>query len=163
MAQPARRIGPIGTTARLIAAAALVYLACFDGTSWRLSRSDALLGLIVLPGLMLALALTARRLDTGPIRFAGPAGVALNCAVIVALLANPYTAAAAELFYGTTLVIAAWRAQPGCEATVISNWLLGRDDQIGCPIFSPIDQAEARRSSRTRSRRRRRPGPLGQS
>jgi hypothetical protein len=69
----------------------------------------------------------------------------LNCAVIVALLANRYTAGGAELFYGVTLIAAAWHAQPGCEATVISNWILGRDDEIGCPAFSPIDQAEARR------------------
>ena len=74
----------------------------------------------------------------------------LNCAVIVALLANPYTAGGAELFYGVTLIAAAWRAQPGCEATVISNWILRRDDQIGCPTFSPIDQAEARRLGRTK-------------
>ena len=29
-----RRIGPIGTTTRLIAAAALLYLALFNGASW---------------------------------------------------------------------------------------------------------------------------------
>jgi hypothetical protein len=64
--------------------------------------------------------------------------------VIVALLANPYTAGAAALFYAAALLVGAWRGQSGCEATVISNSLLGRDDQVGCPIFSPIDEAEAR-------------------
>jgi len=145
-----RRIGPIGTTTRLIAAAALLYLALFDGSSWGLRWYDAALGLVVFPGLMLALALVARRRGPGPIRFTGAAGTMLNCAVIVALLANPYTAGGAELFYGLTLIAAAWRAQPGCEATVISNWILGRDDQIGCPAFSPIDHAEARRLGRTK-------------
>ena len=75
----------------------------------------------------------------------GPAGVAVNCAVIVALLANPYTAGGAELFYGITLLVAAWCGQPGCEATILSNLILGRDDQIGCPVFTPIDALEARR------------------
>lgn len=42
-----------------------------------------------------------------------------------------------------TLLIAAWRGQAGCEATVISNLVLGRDDQIGCPTLTPIDAAEA--------------------
>jgi hypothetical protein len=146
-----RRIGPIGTTTRLIAAAALLYLALSDGTLWGLRWYDAVLGLLVLPGLMLAIALVARRRGTGPIRFTGATGTMLNCAVVVALLANPYTFGGAALFYGVTLLAAAWRGQPGCEATVISNWILRRDDQIGCPTFSPIDHAEARRASRIKS------------
>jgi hypothetical protein len=48
-----------------------------------------------------------------------------------------------------TLLVAAWRGQPGCEATVLSNLILRRDDQIGCPTFSPIDAAEARRAERS--------------
>jgi hypothetical protein len=159
-----RRIGPIGTTTRLIAATALLYLALFDGTSWALRWYDAVLGLVLLPGLILALALVARHRGTDAIRFTGAAGTMLNCAVIVALLANPYTAGGAELFYGLTLIAAAWRAQPGCEATVISNWILRRDDQIGCPTFSPIDHAEARRDSRTKNHHgRARTSPLNGS
>lgn len=139
-----RRIGPIGTVTRLLAAAALLYLAFFNGTAWGLGWWEAGLGLVVLPGLMLVLGLVAQARKRGPVRFTGCAGVAANCTVIVALLANGYTAGGAELFYGATLLVAAWRAQPGCEATVISNWVLGRDDQIGCPTFTPIDRAEAR-------------------
>src|SRR5262249_24751679 len=144
-----RRIGPIGTTTRLIAAAALLYLVLFDGTSWGLRWYDAVLGLVVLPALILALALVARHRGTGPIRLPGTVGMALNCAVIVAMLANRYTVGGAELCYGIALIAAAWHAQPGCEATVISNWILRCDDQIGCPVFSPIDHAEARRVGRT--------------
>jgi hypothetical protein len=159
-----RRIGPIGTTTRLIAAAALLYLALFDGTSWGLRWYDAVLGLVLLPGLILALALVARHRGTDPIRLTGTVGTTLNCAVIVALLVNRYTVGGAELFYGVTVIAAAWRAQPGCEATVISNWILRRDDQIGCPVFSPIDQAEARRVSRTnRHRGRGRTSPGNES
>ena len=106
----------------------------------------------VFPAATLALGLAARRYASGPVRFTGPAGTALNCAVIVALVVNPYTAGGAALFYGLTLLVAVWRGQPGCEGTVISNWVLGRDDQIGCPIFSPIDEAEARLASRNRAR-----------
>lgn len=141
----ARRIGPIGTATRLLAGAALLYLALFNGTAWGLTWYDAALGLGVFPTAMLAVGLAACRRKSGPIRLTGSAGTTLNCAVIIALLANPYTAGGAELFYGATLLVAAWRAQPGCEATVLSNWILGRDDQIGCPTFTPIDQAEAPR------------------
>jgi hypothetical protein len=42
------------------------------------------------------------------------------------------------------MLIAAWRGQSGCEITVIPNVLLRRDDQIGCPTLSLIDDAEAR-------------------
>ena len=102
-----RRIGPIGTTTRLIAAAALLYLALFNGASWGLRWYDAVLGLVVLPGLMLTIALVAGHRGAGPIRFTGAAGTMLNCAVIIALLANPYTAGGAALFYGATLIAAA--------------------------------------------------------
>jgi hypothetical protein len=81
--------------------------------------------------------------------------VCLNCLVIVGLLSDAYTTGGAELFYGATLLVASWRGQPGCEATVVSNWLLERDDQVGCPIFSPIDRAEARRGAMSSTGRER--------
>jgi hypothetical protein len=145
MRKAARRIGPIGTGTRLLVAAGLLYLAFFKGISWRLRWYEAVLGLVVLPGVMLALSLAARRRGSGPLRFTGSIPTMLNCAVIIGLIVDPYTARGAELFYGATLLAAAWRGQPGCESTVISNWILGRDDQVGCPVFSPIDQLEARR------------------
>jgi hypothetical protein len=33
--------------------------------------------------------------------------------------------------------------------------MLGRDDQLGCPVFSPIDHAETRLALRTVARSRR--------
>ncbi len=143
-----RRIGPIGTTTRLLVAAALLYLAFFDGASWGFEWYDAAVGLGVLPAAMIAIGLGARRNARGPVRFTGSAGTTANCLILIALAVNPYTAGGAALFYGTTLLVAAWGAQPGCEATVLSNSILGRDDQIGCPLFSPIDEAEARLNAR---------------
>jgi hypothetical protein len=143
-----RRIGPIGTTTRLVVAAGLLYLAFFDGTSWGLEWYDAAVGLGVLPAAVIAFSLVARRYASGPVRFTGSAGTTANCLLLVALAVNPYTAGGAALFYGVTLLVAAWRAQPGCEATVVSNAIFRRDDQIGCPLFSPIDEAEARLAAR---------------
>jgi hypothetical protein len=148
MHRTTRRIGPIGTVTRLLAAAGLLYLAFFDGASWGLEWYDAAVGLGLLPGAAIAFGLGARRYASGPVRFTGSAGTTANCLVIVALAVNPYTAGGAALFYGATLLAAAWRAQPGCEATVLSNWIFGRDDQLGCPVFSPIDDAEARLNTR---------------
>jgi hypothetical protein len=61
----------------------------------------------------------------------------------------PYTSVGTTLFYGLTLLVAALRGQPGCEATVLPNLILNRDDQIGCPMFTPIDRAEARARRRS--------------
>ena len=111
-----RRIGRVGTISRVIVGLGLVYLALtHGGLSWRLTWHDAVLGLIVLPAVMIAIGLTARRFAGRAVHFTGPVGLAVNCAVIVALLANRYTAGGAELFYGITLLVAAWCGQPGCE------------------------------------------------
>jgi hypothetical protein len=140
-----RRIGPVGTASRAVVGVALLYLAGgAAGLSWELDWYDPVIGLIALPAIMVALGLVARRHAWGSVRFTGPLAICLNCLVIVVLVANPVTGSGAELFYGATLLVAAWRGQPGCEATVLSNIVLRRDDQIGCPTFSPLDSWEAR-------------------
>lgn len=144
MASKLREIGPVGTAARVFVALVLLYIAGGSSVaSWGIERQDAVIGLVAIPAVTVALGLVARRYARGRIHFTGPLGVALNLVVIVALVLNPYTDGG-DIFYAATMLIAAWRGQAGCEATVVSNWILGRDDQIGCPTFSPIDQAEAR-------------------
>ena len=136
-----REIGSVGTAARVLVGLFALYIA--SGSTFPFEPEDAAIGLVALPALAVALGLLARRYLHGPVQFTGPLGIALNLAVIVALLANPYTGGGATIFYGTTMLIAAWRGQAGCEGTVISNWILGRNDQIGCPTFAPIDEVEA--------------------
>lgn len=149
MAERKRRIGPFATALRVTVAVGLLYLAGgAGGLSWDVEWYDVVGGLVVLPGLTVLLGLAARRFMAKPLRFTGPAEHALNCVVMVALATNPYTGGAAALFYGTTLLIAAWRGQRGCEVTIVSNWILGRDDQVGCPLFSPVDALETRRRTR---------------
>jgi len=153
MTRQQRRIGPLGTALRATVAAGLLYLAGgADGLTWGVEWYDLVGGLVAVPALAVLLGLVARRHAAKPIRFTGPAGHALNCAAIVALVANPYTGGAATLFYATALLAAAWRGQPGCEITVLPNWILRRDDQVGCPVFAPIDALEARQQNR-RARR----------
>jgi hypothetical protein len=144
-----RGIGPIGTASRALLGVGLLYLAGgAAGRSWGIEWYDPLVGLIALPAIMVAAGFAARRYAPGSVHLTGPLAICLNCVVIIVLVANPYTGGGALLFYGVTLLIAAWRGQPGCEATVISNMILTRDDQIGCPTFSPIDAAEARHKAR---------------
>jgi hypothetical protein len=139
-----RRIGPVGTAVRVAGGLGLIYLAGANGLSWDVEWYDPIIGLAVLPAIMLAVGLVARRHATGSLHLTGPMWTCLHCVVIVALVANPYTGGGAALFYGATMLIAAWRGQPGCEITVIPNVILRRDDQIGCPTLSLIDEAEAR-------------------
>lgn len=141
-----RGIGPIGTAARVVGGLALLVLAFLDkpaGLIGGLELYELALGLAALPAASVAIGLLARRYADGPLRFTGGAGIGANFAVIVVLLANPYTASGAALFYGTTQLIAAWRGQPDCEATIVSNLILGRADHIGCPVLTPIDALEA--------------------
>jgi hypothetical protein len=102
------------------------------------------LGLVVFPAMMVSVGLVARRSHGRPLRFTGPGGITINLVAIIVLFAIPYTAGAAALFYGTSLLVAAWRGAAHCEATVLSNLLLQRDDEIGCPTMTPIDAMEAR-------------------
>lgn len=37
------------------------------------------------------------------------------------------------------------RGYGGCERLAVGNWLLRRDDQVGCLLLSPIDLLEGKR------------------
>ena len=53
-----------------------------------------------------------------------------------------YIGYAAFVFYGASMLLGASRGYAGCEVVAVSNWLLHRDDQIGCLVLSPRDQWE---------------------
>jgi hypothetical protein len=152
MAEKTRRIGPFGSALRVLAGLVIIYLA-FAGEdlkpAWGLDVYEALLGLVVFPTVMIAIVLAARRRSDAPLRWTGPVAQAANLVVIGALVVIDDTRAAAALYYGASLLVAAWQAQSGCEITVVPNVILRRDDQIGCPLFWPIDAAEARIRSRS--------------
>lgn len=146
MTENRRGIRPVGTALRVVTGLGLLYLAVAPGDSsgWGVRWYDPVVGLFALPTISLLLGLAARRFARRPVRFNGPTGTAVNLAVLVALASNAYTGGGAALFYGAALLVAAWRGQAGCEVTVLPNLILGRDDQIGCPTFSPIDAIEDR-------------------
>jgi hypothetical protein len=114
-----RAIGPLGTTARVLVGGVLV------AGQW----------------------LRARRTPT-PLRATGPVAHALNVAVFVVLYLLEPTSDAALLFYGASMWLAVERGYAGCEVLAVSNCLLGRDDQVGCALFWPIDQLEHHRTMR---------------
>lgn len=142
-----KRIGPVGTIARVVVGA--VFLApAFAGA---FASSEWLLGLVGYPTLLLVWQWIRTRRHPTPISATGPVGFALNLAGFLALYLTPIylpvlavTSDSALIFYGTSMLLAAARGYRGCELLAVSNWLLRRDDQIGCVVFSPVDQIERR-------------------
>ena len=53
-------------------------------------------------------------------------------------------------FYGASMLLAAVRGYAGFEVLAVSNWRLGRDDQVGCVVFLPVDAVETRLSGAAR-------------
>jgi len=147
-----RGILPIGTAARVLVGMGLLYLTLFDTPfRWGLQWHEALLGLLGFPAVTILGVLLWKALagTSAPIRAMGHFGLCSTTGVLFALFAVPFTQDATALFLGSTLLLAAIRGYAGCEVTAISNWLLRRDDQVGCMVFSPLDAAEAHFSRRS--------------
>jgi hypothetical protein len=144
-----RSIGTIGTVARLAGAGALIFLAvgAGDGVQWW----DAALGLAVFPGAVLAAQIFRLRYTRDQLQATSGLGFCLSTGVAAVLLSVNATQDAALLFFGSSLVLAALRGYAGCEVLAISNFLLRRDDQIGCMVYSPIDEIEARVTTTVRA------------
>jgi len=139
-----RRIGLLGTLARLALGVLLVgsvadghIVRGFHPLSW-------VAGLLVFPALVLVVHwLRVRRNPDAFFNQSRPSAVA-NVGLFAALYFVPATSDATLIFYGTSMVLGAVRGYTGCEVLAISNALLGRDDQIGCAVFGPIDLLERR-------------------
>lgn len=151
---PARQIGPAGTIARLLAGIALLSSVVIGhwANFWLLPW---IVGLLAFPAIALGSHRLRSRYAPGRLMAIGPVAHVLNIAVFFALYLTPYyapalkfTSDAALLFYGASMLVAAVRGYAGCEVLAISNWLLRRNDQIGCLVFGPVDAIEDRAQHR---------------
>jgi hypothetical protein len=154
-----REIGVIGTAARVVLGLVLVVLGV---TGARISvihgqigigfePVPVVVGLVGFPAVVLAVQWLRARVAPTHLEATGPGSTALNMLVLAALLLTPwyapplaFTSVAALVFYGASMLLAALRGYSGCEVTAISNWILGRDDQVGCLVLSPVDDLESR-------------------
>lgn len=140
-----RMIGPLGTLARIAVGVGLIVLAVvLGGLTWL----EVALGLVGIPAALLLLQGVRLRFSHAPLRATGPAGHLLNFAILAALIVPSATREAVLIWLGSSMLLAAWRGYAGCESLAFSNWLLRRDDQVGCLLFSPLDALEARLSDR---------------
>lgn len=152
-----RTIGPIGTGARIILGLILfgsvfygqIIKGPFRPLSW-------VVGLLIFPAIFIIWQyLRARR---NPVRLEanGPLATVLNVVIFFAFYFTygyapsiDFLSEAVLIFYGLSMLLAALRGYGGCESLAISNWLLKRDDQLGCLVFSPIDSAESKFAGRS--------------
>ena len=136
-----RRIGPVGTGARLLVGLVMLWqLLWVDGDfpvwSW-------ILGLVGFPAVLLAWQRWRIRRHPSRLQATGPLAHVINIGIFAVLYGIEATSDPALVFYGTSMLLAAVRGDAGCEVLAVSNWLLRRDDQIGCVLFSPVDAAES--------------------
>ena len=150
-----RAIGVIGTLARLGGGSWLLIdvATAFEGAEWY----EPVLGLVVFPALLMFGQWLRLRYTVAPLRATGPVSVLVNLAIFLALWLTPeyfpplaFTSDAVLYFAGASMLVAAVRGYAGCEALAVSNWLLGRDDQVGCFVFAPVDALEARLNGNAR-------------
>ena len=137
-----RLIRPLGTSARVLVGGLLLGSVIQGHLARGFHPSAWVLGLLGFPAVVVGLQwLRARRTPTR-LEATGPVSHAVNLAVFLVLYLFEPTSDAALIFYGASMWLAALRDYAGCEVLAVSNWLLGRDDQVGCALFWPIDQLE---------------------
>lgn len=153
-----RKIGPIGTTARVVIGGLMLLFGANGGKfeymngHWQpsLNAGAVLIGLLAFPAVLIAWQWMRLRRDQARLEATGPLATAINIIGFALLIAISYVPAisyvgyAAFVFYGASMLLAAIRGYAGCEVLAVSNWLLHRDDQVGCLVLSPLDQLEQR-------------------
>jgi hypothetical protein len=143
-----RAIGRWGTTARGLVGVALLALGVIAGGGW-IAWWQLALGIVGMPALVLVAQFARLGVTKRPLSQTDHLAHCLNCAVVAGLLTASATRDAMLVFLGSSMLIAAARGYGGCETLAISNWLLRRDDQVGCLLFGPVDQLEARSDRRS--------------
>lgn len=145
-----RRIGPLGAGARVMVGGYLLWEVLATPVPDRVDGS-LVLGAVGFPALLLSWQWWRSRRHPEPLRATGPVASVLNLAVVAAFYFTPWylpalsvTSDAAMIFYGASMLLAAARGYGGCEVLAVSNWVLRRDDQIGCLVFAPVDLLEER-------------------
>jgi hypothetical protein len=153
-----RDIGPIGTVARIIIGF-ILFGSVFYGHFIKgpFKPLPWIIGLLVFPALFIIWQYLRARRNPARLEANGPVATVLNVVIFFAFFftfiyapAIAFLSDAVLIFYGLSMLLAALRGSRGCESLAISNWLLKRDDQLGCLVFSPIDNAESQFTDRSR-------------
>src|SRR5258708_34746604 len=154
-----REIGTIGTLARIILGVILfgsVFYGHFIKGPFR--PLPWVIGLFILPAIFILWQYLRARRNPARLQANSPIATVLNVIIFWAFYFTyiyapsiDFMSDAVLIFYGLSMLVAALRGYGGCESLAISNWLLKRDDQIGCLVFSPIDHAEHKSTNSPRA------------
>jgi hypothetical protein len=146
-----RTIGTVGTLARVVVGLFLLVSVITNYIYVGFDPASLVLGLLGFPAVLLAWQWLRARHTSTRLQATGIVGFTLNAAIFLALFLTRWYAPgvsflsdAALLFYGVSMLLAALRGYAGCEVLALSNWLLHRDDQVGCVLFTPLDVLERR-------------------
>jgi hypothetical protein len=137
-----RGIGPLGAAARVAVGLLLLGSVTRGHLTQGFHPASWALGLLGFPAAVLVPQWLRARRTPARLEATGPVAHALTVAVFLALYLLEPTSDAALLFYGASMLAAAVLGSAGCEVLAVSNWLLRRDDRIGCALFWPIDRLE---------------------
>lgn len=136
-----RAIGPIGTAGRV--AAGIVFILAGVLGQGAVDWIALLVGLIAMPAMAAIAQVVRLALARTALHATDALAACLNLVVAGLLLVTPWTRNPTCVFLGASMLLAAWRGYAGCETLAISNWLLRRNDQVGCVLFTPLDRMEA--------------------
>src|SRR5215467_7200778 len=143
-----RSIGKLGTAARAVVGVVFLYLGVVGLPPIHLLPWwQVLIGLVGAPALVTLIQLARLQFTSSRLDQTGVVPVVINFLVFIPLLILEPTRGATLVFLGSAMLFAAARGAGGCEIVAVSNWILRRDDQIGCPLFWPVDAYEARAQS----------------
>lgn len=162
-----RNIGPIGTATRIVLGTVLLVFGAIGARiivvhgalQLELDWVGLVVGLVGYPALILAFQWVWSRRAQAPLAATGPLAAVINVVVTLGIVivaihyvpAVSFLGTGALVFYGASMLLAAWRGYAGCEILAVSNWLLRRDDQIGCLWLSPVDAFEHRLADTARN------------
>ena len=158
-----RQIGPLGTLARIVGGmVAIAFPIALDG----ITVLEAAVALIALP-LIAAIAAplitsTFRRLAPSTLQLRQAICSAPGCSLIAVMVAANSALVAPTsangnvtiwVWLGASMLFAAARGYGGCEVLAVSNLFTGAREQIGCIVFTPIDELDASHRARTEQSR----------
>ena len=150
--RPHRDIGPIGTVARVILGS-ILFGSVFYGHIIKgpFMPLPWVIGLIIFPAIFITWQYLRAQRNPAKLEANGPLATIINVVIFFAFYFTyiyapsiDFMSDAVLVFYGLSMLLAALRGYAGCEALAISNWLLKRDDQLGCLVFGPVDYTEGK-------------------
>ena len=133
-----RAIGRLGTGARVLVGVALLAGGMVAGGGW-ISWWQLALGIVGMPIVLIAAQATRLAFTKRTLRQTSHLATCLNCTAVAGLLTLSQTRDATLVFLGGSMLLAADRGYGGCVTLAIGNWLLRRNDQVGCLLFGPLD------------------------